>query len=348
MTAPLDPVEMLRDLIASLKKDGKLDDGGEDDLDDLFFGGRGITDHVTKLIRSRTLKLEGDTSHATVRSAFRTWANVDKPRKYDFQPENVGEEDAIREIVPSYPNPLDGNTKKAIAGEDTVKFRLEHRCFECMKPLFGFLKGDTLILKGDEACEDHSNYKVVLDFPTGEVVIDDAVSGVRSLEDIHDDLFGNIGSINYQIGTHQVTDAWAALNVGHFFVGNSCPSVALDSQGRLLMRPDESIPYADPEHDETYEDDEPNPDAENLQGCVRLGAICTDLWWATFVDLSNWEHLVASQGWKVQDMDATIDEFRQSKKIINVRPGKWEFHYQTVEPTNGGDWRRRVTATFLG
>lgn len=287
--------------------------------------------HLENLIRERRMKLTVDERHHT-EGYLRLWANVDKPRVYDFQPENVHEEDCVREI--GFTNSLSvyctGPVEDVISGKARAEGPAVFNCWCCGKPLFITVSGENVHIGAKYDCEPNvMNYDVTIHFPTGEVLADDWPAGFSEWMDANPHV-EETGSINYQIGIKRRVDIYAKEGIAHFFVGNTCPSIILTDEGHLSIRADE----------------------EDELG-MQLTNICTDLWWATMVDVKNWRKMMRHGGpdWSIEQIEQELQEARESGKVFNIKPGYWRFR---VEYVDGVDFRgehelkRRITGYYEG
>ncbi len=139
-----------------------------------------------------------------------------------------------------------------------------------------------------EVEDNHSEqepFTVEIKFPTGDMIFNDTYPQ----DQFEESEFG-IGSIP---GMAKVGQDMAKQGLLHFFVGNSCPVVWREGDTVLFGRMDR---YA-------------------LFGPDRVGSICTDLWWASFVDRKTLEDL--------QVPEKEIDHMRKKGGSIQVTPGTY-------------------------
>jgi hypothetical protein len=289
------------------------------------------------LVDSRMLIIEDD-SHKQSEMLKRSWALIDAPKNYDFQDDDFRRQDVMRELMPEgYATKF-----KTDSGEDAYQWSSIWRCPECDELVHLRLVGTTISFHSHVACENHSDFKVTIDFPTGEVLALDWYDGLSAWRKQYPE-FEDLPSVNQQIGIHAVTDLYAEHNICHFFVGNTCPGVYLTEDGKIVMRPDEGVRTKDNVNE--FDEDEPTTTSETFLNPVKLNNICTDLWWATLVDRKTWEGMMNSiprrKNAKALDLDAEWAELKADKHVISVPAGRYEFHCNSG--FMDGDHVRRIT-----
>ncbi len=135
---------------------------------------------------------------------------------------------------------------------------------------------------------DVGPFSVDIEFPTGVMLFDD---DMRWYGDAHE------RDINTTIGTKQYSEDCAKQGMMHFFVGNSCPAV---------WREGDTIYVGSLSDADDYK---------------RIGSICTDLWWASFVDEGILtDKLAASSVIKAKEY---IESARKKGGAIKVAPGTY-------------------------
>ncbi len=140
-----------------------------------------------------------------------------------------------------------------------------------------------------EAEDNHFDvgpFSVDIEFPSGIMIFDDGFHA--GYEDFD-------RNINTTIGIKQCSEDYAKQGMMHFFVGNSCP--AIWREGDTIYVGSLS-------------------DADDHKG---IGSICTDLWWASFVD--QWglaSKLTAARVKGEERADAT-----RGQGTVKVTPGTY-------------------------
>ena len=119
-------------------------------------------------------------------------------------------------------------------------------------------------------CTFVDNYSFEIEIPTGRIICTDRLPNsynmLSRLEDTEH-------TMNSKLGLKEVALSYATENIFHVFVGNSCPEVFHKND----------ILYVG------HSDDEECPPVE---GAESMADICTDLWWASIVDVSVYENLL--------------------------------------------------------
>lgn len=278
-----------------------------------MMGGMDVARHLEDLIKARKLIIVGDDSHSTVRSMKAVYANIDAPREYDFQDINVNEQSALNYIQFWNSFMMPCNADAVIAGAPVTGKVKDRVCDDCNHELAMTLEGNTLTITGDGPCQSNAAFDVKLHFPTGEVIAGDFPVGFHKW--YHHPLHKKRMADTYTpglAGLRESTERWQKENVGHFFVGNTCPNVKLAKGGVISIRPDEK--------DETGR---------------KLTNICTDLWWATLVDEQTWRAMMQSIGALEPEIASMLDAAEKFK----VKPGTYVFRCE-MNAGEGGNFRR--------
>ncbi len=136
-------------------------------------------------------------------------------------------------------------------------------------------------------------FSVDVDFSSGEMIFNDTYPDCFD----HGDF-----DINTVAGVQECSEYMAEQGLMHFFVGNSCPTIWKEGEiiyvGRL-----------------------PDDDCG-----MRVGSICTDLWWASFVDpVIVTRRAIAIEGLENPDSDPQkeIEDMRAGGGSIQVEPGTY-------------------------
>lgn len=273
-----------------------------------------IANHLTHIVKNRSIVLTGDTSHLSVDHMINdTFANIDSPRKYDFQDMNVHEQDALRSllwVLPEYMLPMhitEDDVEQAIAGKawlDTHEFpRGSNKCYDCAQPMGLKFKGACVEVFCQNACEHNREFSVEIDFPTGVVVFADWPDHFEDLE-AAGILTSNNESVNYLKGQRQATENYARTHILHHSVGNTCPSWYFNAQTNAVQIGVNG--YNEDTGEGVIED-----------GFEHKGNFCTDLWWVTMVDEQHYMSMLAQAG---------VDEIDNDKnERAHITPGRYRF-----------------------
>lgn len=286
--------------------------------------GTTLAKHIDMLIRSRTIKVEGDDSHTTVRSIKRVYRDIDKPKAYDWMADDVYEQEAIHQIGWEHPASIMCDADAVMAGTASAIGRNKHYvCHDCNMPLQLTLTGNTISISGDGPCISNASFDVTIHFPTGEILSGDFPVGFREWKEHTDnqDRMADVISLNGMLGIRNRTECWAGEDIGHFFVGNTSPNVMLTTDGLISVLPGE----------------------QDLDG-TKLTNICTDFWWATMVDVQIWRSMMTVIGMVDSDIEQMLNESKENGSIFNIKPGYWKFSYTQPSDDNStnctivGEW----------
>lgn len=135
---------------------------------------------------------------------------------------------------------------------------------------------------------DVGPFSVDIEFPTGVMLFNDDLCYGFTAGD---------RDINTTIGIKQHSEDYAKQGMMHFFVGNSCPSIWRDGDTIYVG----SLSDAD--------------------GHKRIGSICTDLWWASFVDEQFLTDKLAASG--AVQAEEYIKSAKKKGGAIEVAPGTY-------------------------
>lgn len=136
-------------------------------------------------------------------------------------------------------------------------------------------------------------FSVDIEFPSGEMLFNDTYPDCFDSGDF---------DVNTVAGTQECSENMAKQGIMHFFVGNSCPAVWKEG-------------------DTIYVGSLPDDDWDNADG-----SICTDLWWASFVDpVIVTRRSINAQGLENPDSDPLkeIEHMRKKGGSIKVSPGTY-------------------------
>lgn len=317
-------------------------EGGNDHYLKMSRASKKLKAHVIGLIKARQFTATGDESHLSVSSVLAQAANIDQPRKYDFQTETVHEEEFLRTISGLVPSGLFGlectaeEIDAAIAGTASLTLTgpRDMRCYDCAVPMRLTVNANSLHFDCATVCEKNGEFYVDVDFPTGEVVFGDWPDRFSEmvdegwLDECDDD---GAESINYIKGQRYRTEGFAKQGIFHLSVGNSCPSWYYDaSTGEILIG---GSSY----NEDTDEETLPDGDFKDM------GSFCTDLWWVTMLDRSRYDELISKLPKKRNKKyyDKTLD-------TATIKPGRYRFHSVPMVPGDDDYRTLFAKAEYLG
>lgn len=252
-----------------------------------------VAKHLTGIVENRSIVLSGDMGHLSIDTMInQTFANIDAPRKYEFQDIKVHEQDAVRALLwmlPDYRLPdhiTSEDVAQAIAGTqwlETNEFsRSGQKCYDCAQVMGLKFKGNFVEVYCQNACDHNREFSVEIDFPTGVVVFADWPDHFEDLQDAGI-LVSNNESVNYLKGQRQSTENYARKQILHHFVGNTSPSWYFNAQTNAIQ-------IGASGYNEDTDEDTIDP------GFEYTGRFCTDLWWVTMVDEQYYNAMLAHAG----------------------------------------------------
>lgn len=305
-------------------KEALLDD--DDAMDMLAFGlARVFRKYVVELAKARLLTITGDTTHMSVRSKIELMENIDKPRKYDFQKEDVNEQAVISMLehygLPEYDMRLADRTKltteRAIAvlkGEEAITVSLGYNgtCYDCGDKMLVTINGTNLHYTAvNGACKSNAIFDIEIDFPTGEIVFGDwpdrfseiAAAGMLPTKSF---------DINTMMGCRQSTEAYMPYQVFHHFVGNTSPTWYYNKDTKQIQI---GTTYIEGTEENDWEDEYLAP-----EGSDEKGSFCTDLWWVTMLDKQYYDEMLALLPGKRDN-----SFYEKDVETATVEPGRYRF-----------------------
>lgn len=268
-----------------------------------------LVQHITKITKDRTITVTGDKSHFSIKWTLHLFKNIDVPKKYDWQADNVNETEFLRAIMPQLSSiieqidPINFETeieqiKAAIAGTESYTIIGDRwkGCHDCMQIINMTLNGNSVHYSCEHTCENNGLFSVEIDFPTGIIVFDDWPD--RFGEALEDGLIpGNYKDVNYLKGQREQTEEYAKCNIFHQSVGNSSPSWYANETRNVI-----SI------------------GGNGTFGFEEMGSFCTDLWWVTMVDKSLYDKIIA----KLPN-ERSKQFYSNELKTATIKPGRWRF-----------------------
>jgi len=278
---------------------------------EIMKGVRLLKTHIKTIIKDRSIIVTGDTDHLSIVYILKQFANIDKPRKYDFQDVDVHEKDFIYSIDTMIHDFLIINDNelfaKALAGEEwfTVGGTYEQRCEDCAVKLGFRFKGNEVHLIGAKPCENNLKFSLEVDFPTGEVVFSDWPDRFSELTSagILDGADGE--SINFLKGQRQRSDVFARQHIFHQSVGNSSPTWFYNKETAQIRI------------GEIYDD---GNEVEPEEGFEKAGWFCTDLWWVTMLDKKYYDIMISKLC-----TERNKNYYEKKLETAKIKPGKYRF-----------------------
>jgi len=273
-----------------------------------------IVAHLTTIIKNRTIVLTGDTSHLSVRSIIQCLADIDKPKKYDFQDDDVNEQEFLSELLSCVPTYImrgevtNAQVIDAIDGKEWLELPKSHesKCYDCAQPFKVAFKGNEVHITAGHACEQNHTFTIEVDFPTGEVVFDDWPARFSEARDAGFIFENKKESVNYLKGQRQRSDEMAAQQIVHHSVGNTCPTFYVNKETGAIQigsHWDEKLDgYATPE------------------GMEDVGSFCTDLWWVTMLDRKFYDTIVGKL-----PQQKSKKYYSKELHIAHIPPGRYRF-----------------------
>lgn len=187
-----------------------------------------------------------------------------------------------------------------------------------MKPMkFKRLGGASDELEYAPCVKVPKTYSFEIAFPTGEIICDDGLPYSREIfEEIYD------YNINSSKGIYDTIIDFAKNNILHVFVGNTCPSVWLKEDKLAIGN--------------MYEEEECNCGADHYKDCncdykqavpldgEEISSICTDLWWASMVDVQIYKEILIKEFGE----EEAIDKLKSIEKVKRkIKPGVYKCTY---------------------
>ena len=187
---------------------------------------------------------------------------------------------------------------------EPIKGRSLYECSDCGKRVW-YEFGNNYI-KELEPCKRIDTYSFDISVPSGKLVFCDWPSEGRDELNKLESTFDKTGiDIDNKLGCYLTSKLFAEHNIGHFFVGNSSPSVR--AKGNCIHV--ENGAYEDEDSDEaTLFTDSSFEDK---------GHVCTDLWWVTIFDIEVFNKIVGRP----------VNPEECGDVVVDVEPGTYRFTY---------------------
>lgn len=305
----MDTLKQLTNDIPDNELDGKVRNLLRD-----YEGADRLRNHLSDIIENRTFTITGDTGHLSIKDILKQAENIDQPKEYDFQEDNVHEQKFLRSVMYIAPDILGFMTsieemEECIAGEKAITFkpRYDGRCYDCAKQIRMTLKGNHIHLDCASACDNNSEFSVEIDFPTGEVVFADWPDRFSEIVDAGFIDDGDDGeSINYLKGQRQRSEVFERQGIFHQCVGNSSPSWWYNESTNQIQ-------IGNGYDEETDKEIVP-------EGFGPMGHFCTDLWWVTMLDKSLYDELIS----KLEEPRSN-KYYQKTLEVAKIKPGRYRF-----------------------
>lgn len=273
-----------------------------------------VKKHLTDIINNRSIVLTGDTGHLTIDYLINTlFANIDQPKKYEWQKDDVNVEEFMNSLMRYIPDwsvkVKYDDVQKALAGDKwvTLEGNYDSKCYDCAEHLFLSFKGNEVKIGCDSACSNNRKYTIEVDFPTGVVVYDDWPARFSEARDAGFISERDGTSINYLKGQRERTDEYAAQQIVHHSVGNSCPTFYVNSTNNTIQI-----------GGGTYNEE---TDAYDIDaGFTDVGSFCTDLWWVTMLDKQFYDAIVSKLPKK-----RNKKYYKKELNTTTIKPGRYRF-----------------------
>lgn len=199
-------------------------------------------------------------------------------------------------------------------------------CHSCGARLAIELCGNSLSVVG-YPCDEVGYYETNVSFPTGRVVIGDYIQDAQLLIEMKHESKTENYDMESDASHRDISARLARGGMYHVFVGNSCPSIIDDRKRDVITIGNHGY------DDETYE-------PTNLIEGVELDSICTDLWWASMIDMRNYKKILKDAwGWrKGSQIFKRTTTGKYAYDIIEIPPGDYvgkSFHHIDGYPDDG-------------
>jgi hypothetical protein len=296
--------------------------------------------HLAEIIENKTAIVTGDMTHLTVKAIVKSFADVGKKPKYDFQKPTAYFDEVMRYVngfmdaISSRRNADASVINEAIDGTGSITFDAASysgvgQCYDCTRPLSMTVSGNTIHFHSTDkqSCKSNQFYTVDVHFPTGELVYADWPK--RFSELMQAKLIpSNDDSVNYLKGMRASSDKMAKHNIMHMFVGNTSPALCYNPETHELKMGD---PVNEVEQADGEWVDQPSKDYEGFE---ELGRICTDLWWFTLLDKKVYDDLVAQLPPLTEAQAKELASWHFKDNTGHIKPGTYRF---TAYYGAGGD-----------
>lgn len=163
-------------------------------------------------------------------------------------------------------------------------------------------------------------FSVEINFPTGELICDDYPMYAKELFKKESNTEHSLNSLK---GIYETTMNFAKKNVLNVYVGNSCPDVWVKNNDKLAIG-------------NSYEKDNCTCDSDNYINCEceyieltpingeSIATICTDLWWATVVDVGTYRNLLVEEFGEIEG-EKMLDNIKKCN--TKIKPGVYRCTY---------------------
>lgn len=178
-------------------------------------------------------------------------------------------------------------------------------CFDCGERVSYVLDGEQLVPIETE-CFKQKEVEVMIPVPTGELIFADWLEhGNEVIRYLSESSF----DVNTLKGLIETTLSYARAGIGHFFVGNSCPSV---------LKKEDNILIGNNSYDDDDEEIPLDKEAESV------GSVCTDLWWVTVCDRSIYEKIAIEKFGEHKGKEMAKEAAEHADVSLKVEPGTYK------------------------
>lgn len=177
-------------------------------------------------------------------------------------------------------------------------------------------------------------YDIEIDIPSGRFIADDDLRWCTSKEARER---GAEAYVNHDAGIVEMIEAFRSDNLGIFFVGNSCPAIYHAGKDRFIFGHLEDYEGDDDEDEPPLTKEELQLIADSDEETIKVGSICTDLWWVSILDYDQFAAACRHEG---KDPEEVLKH--RTMNVIDVTPGRYRITYRG----RGDDSRPEIFATM--
>lgn len=164
-----------------------------------------------------------------------------------------------------------------------------------------------------------------IDFPTGKLLCEDSIPFMRdAMKELK--LDNQKHSICSTTGIYERTNNYASVNMFHVCVGNTCPSLWKHNDTLAIGRSIENFDGCNHECD-NCKDITCEEDLLPLsQDSIDIASICTDLWWATVVDVEVYKSLLIKVYGEEEGIKK-LNSIEEERVKTQITPGRYKCTY---------------------
>lgn len=183
-----------------------------------------------------------------------------------------------------------------------------NRCYKCGEEVAFILDLKTKKAVAENECvcaKGIPPYSVEMDIPSGKIIF---ANDLRHWIDVAADY-----DVNYVQGQRRTAEAYAANQMFHFSVGNTCPGIYMKDGFITIGNPSYN---ADDDDDDADVDEDKIAEERAKPYGKKLGSICTDLWWWCGVDYNHFKKVAG------KDFDKVVKDHYTT--VVKVKPGRYK------------------------